>query len=123
MQCLAAPTRKEIDRFHAQGKYLDIGVPSVRNLRAIPRSKVLLWWALGLSSIPLHLMYNSAFFKSLVTNDYNILTVTEDFVNGATFNNSCKYGDSKALLRVERELSTQGVCCVNELPLPFTICR
>ncbi|ETN42231.1 uncharacterized protein HMPREF1541_04172 [Cyphellophora europaea CBS 101466] len=88
MQCLCAPTRAEIDRAHAKGKYLDIGVPSIRNLWAIPRSKALLWWALGLSSIPLHLMYNSSFFKSLATNDYNYLIVTEEFVGGATFNNS-----------------------------------
>lgn len=90
MQCVSAPTRPEIDRFHAKGKYLDIGVPSVRNLRAIPWHKVILWWALGLSSVPLHLMYNSAAFKSLVTNDYNIFAVTDDFVNGASFNNSGK---------------------------------
>lgn len=90
MQCVSAPTRPEIDRFHAKGKYLDIGVPSVRNLRAIPWFKVALWWALGLSSVPLHLMYNSAFFKSLSTNDYNVLAVTDDFVNGASFNASRK---------------------------------
>jgi hypothetical protein len=35
-------------------------------------------------------MYNSAFFKSLTTNDYNILVATEDFTVGATFNNSCE---------------------------------
>ncbi|KIW71268.1 hypothetical protein PV04_03451 [Phialophora macrospora] len=82
MQCLSAPTRADVDRAHAKAKFLDIGVPSVRNLWNIPRLKLLLWWALGLSSVPLHLMYNSAFYKSLVTNDYNLLFVTQDFVDG-----------------------------------------
>jgi hypothetical protein len=61
MQCASAPTRAAINKRHAVGKYLDVGVPSVRNLAAIPPSKKLLWWALALSSVPLHLMYNSAF--------------------------------------------------------------
>ena len=82
MQCLAAPTRRDVDRAHAKGKFLDVGVPSVRNLSSVPRYKVLLWWALGISSVPLHLMYNSAFYKSLAANDYGIYFVTPDFVNG-----------------------------------------
>lgn len=56
MQCLSAPTRLDIDRAHARGKWLDIGVPSARNLFAIPRYKALLWLILGLTSVPLHLM-------------------------------------------------------------------
>jgi hypothetical protein len=56
MQCLSAPTRSDIDRAHARGKWLDIGVPSTRNLFAIPWYKALLWWTLGFSSVPLHLM-------------------------------------------------------------------
>ncbi|KIW27128.1 uncharacterized protein PV07_06897 [Cladophialophora immunda] len=85
MQCLTAPTREDVDRAHARGEYLDVGVPSVRNLRRVAGRKMILWWALGLSSIPLHLMYNSAFYKSLETNDYNLYFVTQDFVDGKPF--------------------------------------
>jgi hypothetical protein len=56
MQCLSAPTRKEIDRAHAAGTWLDIGIPSFRNLRYIRRRRVALWFLLGLSSLPLHLL-------------------------------------------------------------------
>lgn len=56
MQCLCAPTRQDVDKAHAAGRYLDIGVPSIRNLKSIGSSKLALWWILGLSSIPLHLM-------------------------------------------------------------------
>jgi hypothetical protein len=85
MQCLVAPTRADIDRAHARGKFLDVGVPSVRNLGSVPRYKKILWWALGLSSVPLHLMYNSSFYKSIATNDYNLYFVRQDFVDGKPF--------------------------------------
>lgn len=54
MQRLVAPTRKEIDAAHAKRTWLDIGVPSVRNLFFVARSRVFLWFLLGISSIPLH---------------------------------------------------------------------
>jgi hypothetical protein len=56
MQCLSAPTRKEVDRAHAVGSWLDIGIPSFRNLRHIEPRRVVLWFLLGLSSLPLHLL-------------------------------------------------------------------
>jgi hypothetical protein len=54
MQRLVAPTRKEIDAVHAKRDWLDIGMPSVRNLPSINKGRTLLWVFLGLSSIPLH---------------------------------------------------------------------
>ena len=56
MQCLSAPTRKELDKAHKNGKWLDIGIPSIRNLKAIGKMKLTVWILLGLSSIPLHLL-------------------------------------------------------------------
>ena len=57
MQLLSAPSRTEVDKAHAKQRWLDIGIPSVRNLSSLRRKKALLWWLLGLSSIPLHLVY------------------------------------------------------------------
>lgn len=54
MQRLVAPTRKEIDVAHARRQYLDIGIPSMRNLGSISRARMLLWTLLALSSVPLH---------------------------------------------------------------------
>lgn len=82
MQILSAPTRKEIDKAHARKKWLDVGVPSVRNLKNVAVSKRLMWWLLGLSSIPLHLMYNSVFFSIIATNEYNIDYAHEAFLQG-----------------------------------------
>ncbi|KAF2175728.1 hypothetical protein K469DRAFT_743214 [Zopfia rhizophila CBS 207.26] len=81
MQCLSAPTRKEVDKAHAEGTWLDIGVPSIRNLRYISKQRVILWLVLGLSSLPLHLFYNSAVFSSIASNDYWAFSVSESFVN------------------------------------------
>ena len=56
MQCLSAPTRGEIDKAHHARKWLDIGIPSFRNLRHISRSRLVLWILLAISSLPLHLL-------------------------------------------------------------------
>ena len=56
MQCLASPTRQEIDKAHKRKHLLRIGVPSIRNLNAISRDRVMLWAGLGLSALPLHFL-------------------------------------------------------------------
>lgn len=57
MQCLSAPTRPEVDRAHRKGSWLDIGIPSLRNVVSLSfgKRKKLCWWILALSSFPLHL--------------------------------------------------------------------
>ena len=59
-QLLSAPSRREINAAHDKGKWLEIGVPSIRNLLHVPRWRVLLWAFLVVSSIPLHLLLVSA---------------------------------------------------------------
>ena len=56
MQYLAAPTRNEVDQAHKDYKWLDIGVPSIRNMRHIARWRRAVWCLLGLSSLPLHFL-------------------------------------------------------------------
>lgn len=82
MQILCAPTRKEIDEAHAKNRWLDIGVPSMRNLKTVAARKVVIWWLLGLSSIPLHLMYNSVFFSTIAANEYDVVFAYESFIEG-----------------------------------------
>ena len=86
MQCLSSPTRSEIDKAHGQGVWLDIGVPSVRNLRRLSTTRIVLWYLLAISSIPLHFLYNSAVFSSLCTRQYNLSLVANEFIDGAPFN-------------------------------------
>lgn len=56
MQVLSAPTRREVDLAHSKRQWLDIGLPSLRNLPSIARSRLLVWSCLLSSSVPLHLM-------------------------------------------------------------------
>lgn len=56
MQLLAAPTRSEIDKAHKDFVWLDIGMPSLRNLRYIGKERLVIWIILGISSIPIHLL-------------------------------------------------------------------
>ncbi|KAI7546111.1 hypothetical protein KC331_g5819 [Hortaea werneckii] len=85
MQCLSSPTRSEIDRAHTRGDWLDVGVISMRNLWRIDWRRTVLWWLLGLSSVPIHLLYNSAIFKTLVANEYVLVVASKDFLQGGDF--------------------------------------
>ncbi|GAB7365085.1 hypothetical protein MBLNU230_g6176t1 [Neophaeotheca triangularis] len=79
MQCLTAPTRDEIDKAHMDGRWLDIGVASLRNLFRVKRARTVLWFVLGFTSIPIHLLYNSAVFKTANAEIYSMAAVNEDF--------------------------------------------
>ena len=98
MQIISARTRDIIDTAHAQGRWLDIGVQSIRNLCFMPKSNKFLWIALAVNFLAIHpsslqlssrfllltlIRYNSAIFSSLSTNDYNVISVTPDFLDGA----------------------------------------
>ena len=56
MQLLVAPTRKEVDQAHEKLRWLDIGVPSLRNLRHISPLRRTFAFLLATSSIPLHFL-------------------------------------------------------------------
>lgn len=56
MQLLSAPTRGEVDQAHAQQKWLDIGIHSMRNLPHIAWERQAVWIILALASLPLHVL-------------------------------------------------------------------
>jgi hypothetical protein len=85
MQVLSAPTRDELVQAHAERMWLHIGIPSFRNLKHIARKRAYLWVALLLSSMPLHLFFNSVVFTTLQANDYLVIPATEDWMSGAPY--------------------------------------
>ena len=105
MQCISSPTRSEVDEAHIQGRWLDIGIVSVRNIRRIKSPRIRLWWLLAVSSIPLHLLYNSAVFASLATREYDVAVVSRDWINGAPFN----VDDGGAQERIQRLQNDQSL--------------
>lgn len=56
IQCVSAPTRPEVDRAHAAGEWLHIGVVGYRNWKWISGWRRVVWVVLMASSLPLHLM-------------------------------------------------------------------
>ncbi|KAK7983598.1 P-loop containing nucleoside triphosphate hydrolase protein [Apiospora arundinis] len=85
MQLQAAPTRKELDEVHKRGDWMDIGILSLRNLRYIDNRRKVVYILLALSSVPIHLIYNSAVFQSLGSNSYTIAVVKDSFLQRAPF--------------------------------------
>ncbi|KAF8859021.1 hypothetical protein BDZ45DRAFT_742835 [Acephala macrosclerotiorum] len=82
MQCLSSPTRKEVDAAHSRGEYLDIGLPSPKNLNGW--KKKIVFTFLVLSTMPLHFLWNSAVFTTTQQLDYNVYVVTPSFLSNAT---------------------------------------
>ena len=56
MQLLVSPTRAEVNKAHEQQRWLDIGIPNIRNLRFVSIRNRILWFLLVFSSLPLHLL-------------------------------------------------------------------
>lgn len=56
LQLTVAPTRQEVDDAHKKDIWLEIGVPSFRNLRFIPNTRKLIFACLALSSFPIHFL-------------------------------------------------------------------
>ncbi|RDW86954.1 uncharacterized protein DSM5745_03596 [Aspergillus mulundensis] len=81
MQCLSAPTRSDVDKAHARNKWLDIGVPSVRNLWRIPRSRLVFWLCLALTSVPIHMFYNSTVYSTIAVNAYDVYLANSSFTS------------------------------------------
>ncbi|CAI6267609.1 unnamed protein product [Periconia digitata] len=90
MQLLASPTRKEVDFAHKNRKWVDIGIPSFRNVWQghIARQRIICWLLLSFASLPLNLLWNSVIIYSPVAYQYNQLTVTDGFVRGLPFDDN-----------------------------------
>ncbi|KAJ8131683.1 hypothetical protein O1611_g1943 [Lasiodiplodia mahajangana] len=85
IQLQASPTRADVDKMHGLNKWLDIGAPSLRNLRYIGQWRLACCIVLAFSSLPIHLIFNSAVFQALASNDYSVAVVDESFISGASW--------------------------------------
>ncbi|KAM0723366.1 hypothetical protein Q7P37_000352 [Cladosporium fusiforme] len=88
MQILVAPTRQQINEAHKERKWLQVGVPSVRNLPRIGWARRFLWVVMALSSLPVHFLYNAVVYTTVPTNNYMWAVVDNSFLNNVTWNSS-----------------------------------
>ncbi|KAK4213941.1 hypothetical protein QBC37DRAFT_315312 [Rhypophila decipiens] len=81
MQAWTSPTRADVDRIHAQGKTVDIGVLSLRNILSgrIRPKRLLVGCFMLIVALPLHLVFNSAVYRTVLLNGYSTFAVTPEF--------------------------------------------
>ncbi|ETS81315.1 hypothetical protein PFICI_06317 [Pestalotiopsis fici W106-1] len=86
MQILNAPSREEVVKAHGLGSWLDIGVLSSRNAFRVSRFKTASWIIFFLSSLPIHLLFNSAIFQTDNRGAFYHLTIAnEAFIHGGQY--------------------------------------
>lgn len=82
MQIVSSPTRKELDHAHRSLHSLEIGVSSFKNLGALSWFKILAWVGLFLTSVPIHILFNSAIFPiDYQGSDWHLTIATPGFVD------------------------------------------
>ncbi|PKY04081.1 hypothetical protein P168DRAFT_236422 [Aspergillus campestris IBT 28561] len=81
LQCLASPSRSEVDEAHGQKTWLQIGVPNIVSLLRNQRGRR---WYLGAvlltTSLPIHLIYNSAVFFSVGPAEYTVVVAQDKLI-------------------------------------------
>ena len=127
MQCLASPTREEVDRAHRQNRWLDIGVPSIRNLNSISPHRKTLWWLLVISGVPLHLLYNSVVFSTISVQMYNVYVGSPDLVSQKALNwsNAVEtYGNEVVILgNISTWQRLDNAACIRAYGQPYVSAR
>ncbi|OTB14352.1 hypothetical protein K445DRAFT_302510 [Daldinia sp. EC12] len=86
MQIVSSPSRDEVDKAHMLYYSLDIGIPSTKNIPFISCFKKSCWVILLLSSLPIHLFFNSTIFETTyLGSDWQTTIATEAFLRGANY--------------------------------------
>jgi len=96
MQILNAPDRQEVDKAHAKGCFLNIGISSPGNLLHLSKRKRTLYGLLALSTVPFHLLLNSAIFASLQANNYGVMIASRDYLDDPSWDAHTKLGSETA---------------------------
>ncbi|KAK0648145.1 hypothetical protein B0T16DRAFT_455641 [Cercophora newfieldiana] len=86
MQVLNAPSRAEVDAAHRKRTMLEIGVQSASNMLHVSRFKIISALVFALSSVPIHLLFNSVVFQSdFLGGSWQMILAAEPFVNGSIY--------------------------------------
>jgi len=86
MQILVAPSRSELDRAHQRATWMDIGAPTIRNFAGLSRFKLISWFILLASSVPIHLLFNSSvILVQSQRSQFGLTVAAEPFLDGAKY--------------------------------------
>ncbi|KAI8302972.1 hypothetical protein K4K59_000289 [Colletotrichum sp. SAR11_240] len=85
MQLLVCPTREDVDKAHAQRRWMDIGCMSVKNLRFISNGRRVLFVLFGLIWIPFHLLAPASVAETARTTPWVTVLATESFLSGGKY--------------------------------------
>lgn len=56
MQLQVSPTRTHVDAAHAAGRWVDVGLHTVQNMRHVRGARLARWVALALTSVPINML-------------------------------------------------------------------
>ncbi|TPX18423.1 uncharacterized protein E0L32_011664 [Thyridium curvatum] len=87
-QVLTSPTRPELAAAHERKRWLDVGIPSLRNLGAISTVRSILALTVVAAAVATQVIYNSVIFTTKVGADPRLVFVTQSFLTGETFSNA-----------------------------------
>ncbi|KAI2463064.1 hypothetical protein F4781DRAFT_417856 [Annulohypoxylon bovei var. microspora] len=86
MQVLSSPSRPEVNAAHAKKTWTDIGISSVRNLQFLSAFKIVFWIMFVLTSVPIHLVFNSSIFEiGYASGRWTTTLASESFVSGTPY--------------------------------------
>ncbi|KAI2625006.1 hypothetical protein GGR54DRAFT_545924 [Hypoxylon sp. NC1633] len=86
-QVLSSPTRREVAVAHGNRRWLDIGIPSIRNFSHISGFRTTVAVIVLLSAVATQVIYNAVIFTSQNAINYDVLFVTRSFIEHTPFSN------------------------------------
>ncbi|KAI1418494.1 hypothetical protein F5Y13DRAFT_176568 [Hypoxylon sp. FL1857] len=86
-QVLSSPTRREVAVAHENKHWLDIGIPSIRNFLHISGFRAAVAVIVLLSAVASQVIYNAVIFTTQNVVKYDVLFVTQSFLDHAPFSN------------------------------------
>ncbi|KAK7423112.1 hypothetical protein QQX98_001188 [Neonectria punicea] len=88
VQILASPTRTEVDTAHEKFTWLDIGIPSLRNLKLISSTRAALSAILLVLAVSSQIIYNALIFTIYTAPGANMALVSTSFVDSGSLGNN-----------------------------------
>ncbi|KAL7622765.1 hypothetical protein AAE478_006443 [Parahypoxylon ruwenzoriense] len=94
-QVLSSPTRSEVTVAHGNKRWLDIGVPSLRNFAYISKFRTTVAAILLLSAVANQVIYNAVIFTTRNAVNYDVLFITQSFSDHAPFINDAETNEGR----------------------------